>query len=509
MLESLSLQELNAALLNLKSLPEEEQASLYELIEASIKERNLKNCRENFLAFVEYIWPAFICGPHHRIMAEEFQKIADGKNGRLALSLPPRSGKSMLTSVFFPLWYLGKYPDKKLLQTSHKGELAVGFGRQVRDYFDDPKYKEVFPEAGLKADNKASGRWATNQGGSYYAVGVGAGLAGFGADLCLIDDPHNEQEAIAGVYDPEVYNKVYEWYLTGPRQRLQPGARVAIISTRWSKIDLIGRVLADSKERGGDKFKEINIAALLNDDTESYWPEYWPLEELLATKRAIVATGSLWRWNAQYMQSPVSEEGSLIKGQWWNFWDKAPPKCEFIIQAWDTASRTTQRSNYSVCTTWGIFYNEEKGCANIILLDCWRDKVEFPELKRQALSLYREWEPDSCVIEQKSAGEALITEFRRMGLYVEDYTPTRGDGDKVARVNAITDIFASGVVYTLNRDWTPMVLEEAQAFPMGANDDIVDTIAMALSRFRRGNFLKLDSDEPDFDADFNKKADYY
>jgi len=657
---------------------------------------------------------------------------------------------------------------------------------------------------------------------------------------CLIDDPHNEQDAISGIYDPEVYNKTYEWFLTGPRQRLQPGARIAVISTRWSKIDLIGRLLEDAQTRGGDKYKEIRVPALLDEDTVSYWPEYWPVEELLATKRAIVATGSLWRWNAQYMQAlclstpiptpsgwttmgeisvgdyvigsdgkpveviwkspnyenrpcyrvysddgaevvadenhlwtvktgrndakfqirttkwladrelkkeargiaprrprppevppwelpevslpvdpyilgvwlgdgdrgsgtinsseadqiwlreefhrcgiqtttrsdpqafgtiglrvelrgigvlmnkhipdiymrasagqrlsliqglmdtdgtcskagecyfaqvneeiarsvcelvlslggqprlrrsvtntrapgskaaqrcyhwrvyfylpnafrmprklercrsrktkigrflrftkidsrtvacirvknddgiflaglgclpthncPTSEEGALIKSKWWRMWEGRVPSCEFIIQAWDTASRTTQRSNYSVCTTWGVFYNEETASSNIILLDCFRDKLEFPELKAQALSLYREWEPDSCVIEQKSAGEALITEFRRMGLFVEDYTPTRGDGDKVARVNAVTDIFASGVVWMLDRDWSGDVIDECQAFPMGANDDIVDTVAMALSRFRRGNFISLSTDEEDAPVDYNKKASYY
>jgi predicted phage terminase large subunit-like protein len=148
-----------------------------------------------------------------------------------------------------------------------------------------------------------------------------------------------------------------------------------------------------------------------------------------------------------------------------------------------------------VCTTWGVFYNEKTGLTNIILLDCWRDKVEFPDLKAAALNLYKEWEPDACVIEQKSAGEALIAEFRRMGIFVEDFTPVRGGGDKVGRVNAVTDIFSSGCVWTLNREWTPIVLEEAQAFPMGANDDIVDTIAMALSRFRRGTFIQLPSEE--------------
>ena len=509
MFDTLTLSELNTALANVRHLPSNEQEALYALIEKAIHERILENCRNNFLDFVRYVWPGFICGPHHEVMANEFQRLASGEEKRLSISLPPRSGKSMLTAVYFPAWFLGKYPDKKILQASHKAELATGFGRQVRELFSDPKFQEVFPGVTLKADNKAAGRWGTNKGGSYLAVGVGAGIAGFGSDLCLIDDPHNEQDAISGIYDPEVYNKTYEWYLTGPRQRLQPGARIAVISTRWSKIDLIGRLLEDAHSKGGDKFKEIKFPALVDEDTKSYWPEYWPVEELLATKRAIVATGSLWRWNAQYQQMPTSEEGALIKSKWWNFWDGRPPSCDYVIQAWDTASRTTQRSNYSVCTTWGVFYNESTGVSNIILLDCWRDKLEFPDLKRQALALYKEWEPDSCVIEQKSAGEALITEFRRMGLYVEDYTPTRGSGDKVARVNAVTDIFASGVVWMLDRDWSSDVLDECQSFPMGANDDIVDTVAMALSRFRRGNFIKLETDDDEPDTDLYKKAAYY
>ena len=170
---------------NVKFLPEVEREELYRLIEQAIHEKTLQNCRDNFLDFVRYVWPGFICGPHHIVMAEEFQKLADGTEKRVSISLPPRSGKSMLTAVYFPAWYLGKYPDKKILQASHKAELATGFGRQVRELFSDPKFREVFPDVALRADNKAAGRWGTNKGGSYYAVGVGAGIAGFGSDLCL------------------------------------------------------------------------------------------------------------------------------------------------------------------------------------------------------------------------------------------------------------------------------------------------------------------------------------
>ena len=457
------------------------------------------------------MWPQFICGPHHIQMAKEFQSIADGKLKRVTISMPPRSGKSELTSYLFPAWFLGKFPDKKILQISHKGDLAVGFGRKVRNLFSDPKFLEIFPGVKLKADNKAAGRWETNHGGSYYAAGVGAGLAGFGADLCLIDDPHSDTEAPNAAFDPEIFNRVYDFYQVGPRQRLQPKAAIAIIQTRWGERDLIGRLLADQKDKGADKWENIVFPAI-KEDGESYWPEYWPTEELLATKSAIIAAGSAWKWNAQYQQNPTGEEGSLIKSAWWNLYPKsAPPRCEFIIQCWDTATRATQRSDYSVCSTWGVFYPDDDVVAHIIMLDCYRDKVEYPDLKAKALELYKDprWEVDALVIEGKNSGDSLIFELRKMGIYVEAYTPTRNDGDKVMRVNAVTDIFKSGVVWIMDKEWTEQVLSESQAFPMGAHDDIVDTISMALNRFRKGHFIRLETDEEERDTDFSAKAAYY
>jgi len=457
------------------------------------------------------MWPGFICGEHHKVMAESFQAMAEGKKKRLTLSLAPRAGKSELTCVFFPAWFLGKYPDKKIIQVSHKAELAVGFGRKVRNLFSDPVFREVFPGVSLRQDSKAAGRWDTNKGGSYYATGVGAGLAGFGADVAIADDLHADTDAVQAMYDPEVFNRVYEWWTSVLRQRLQPGARMALIGTRWGERDIIGRLLDDQKNRNGDKWEVINFPAI-REDGSSYWPEFWPIEELMATKAAITAEGGLYKWNAQYMQRPTDPTGSLIKPEWWNIWNRPAPKCEFLIQSWDTAGRTTQRSNYSVCTTWGVFYKEDSDRPQVIMLDCWRDKVEFPELKKKALDLYKHWAPDACIVERRSAGEALVAEMRRAGIFLTDYTPTRHDGDKVVRVNAITDIFASGVVHIMNRDWTSTVLDEAGAFPMGANDDIVDTICMALVRFRQGHFLRLESDEDDgkeFNPGLYEKADYY
>ena len=331
---------------------------------------------------------------------------------------------------------------------------------------------------------------------------------------CLIDDPHSDQEAPLAAFDPEIFNRVYEWFNAGPRQRLQPGGRIILTATRWGLRDLIGRLKDDEKQRGADKWKKIEFPAIYQDKDgkdRSYWPEFWPLEELQATKAAIIAGGSAWKWNAQYLQNPTSEEGALIKKAWWNVWKHDfEPDCEFKIQVWDTANKATQRSNYSVCTTWGVFYPQDADSAHIILLDMFMDKLEFPDLKTKALQLYRKHEPDSLVIEGKNAGDSLIFELRKMGLYVENFTPTRGDGDKVARVNAITDIFASGVVWIMDREWRATVEDQAVAFPNGTDDDIVDTISMALARFRRGNFIRLASDEEDeYEPNYLEKADYY
>lgn len=519
---TLTEEEAEIIISQLPSLPEAERVKLAARLDAALKERHLDECRMDFLTFVREVWPGFICGPHHEIMAREFQALAEGKQQRLTISMPPRSGKSELTSYLFPAWFLGRNPDKKILQASHKADLAVGFGRKVRNLFSDPKFRAIFPAVTLKADNKAAGRWETNHGGTYYAAGVGAGLAGFGADICIIDDPVSDQEAPSALYDPEIFNRVYNWYQVGPRQRLQPGGRILVVQTRWGERDLIGRLKADEKERHGDKWHSVEFPAI-TPQGKSYWPEFWPLEELDRTKAALLASGSNWMWQAQYQQNPTGQEGALIKSDWWEKWPRSsPPPCQFIIQVWDTATKATQRSNFSVCTTWGIFSLPDSPLPQIICLHMFRDKVEFPELKAKAIDLYRgrygveylqddvdSFAPDTLVIEGKNAGDALIFELRRMGIFVENFTPTRGDGDKVARVNAITDIFASGVVWTMDKDWTETMLSECQSFPLGANDDIVDTVAMALARFRRGNFISLSTDEELGEPSYSEKADYY
>jgi predicted phage terminase large subunit-like protein len=505
----LSIQELQNLEKNLGSLSEAQLRALYEQLGTAVDVKHKENCQDNFMDFVHRVWPDFIDGEHHKEMAAAFERVANGKIKRLIINMPPRHTKSEFASYLLPAWFLGKFPKKKVIQTSHTAELAVGFGRKVRNLVDSDLYKSIFPGVGLQSDSKAAGRWATNQGGDYFAIGVGGAVTGKGADVLIIDDPHSEQEAALSENNPEVYDKTYEWYTSGPRQRLQPGGSIIIVMTRWSKKDLTGQVIKSAMQRSGEEWEVINFPAILPDD-QPLWPQFWKLTELLALKNELPNA----KWQAQYMQEPTSDVSAIIKREWWKEWeDEDPPYCEFLIQSWDTAFLKTQRSDYSACTTWGVFYRpNDRGIdvANIILLNSFKRRMEFPELKQMAFEHYKEWEPDSIIVEAKASGAPLVFELRAMGIPVQEYTPSKGN-DKIARLNACADLFASGRVWVPCTAWAEELVEEVASFPSGEHDDLVDSMSQALLRFRRGGFVQLDSDEQDEPKMFKSKRNqgYY
>jgi len=662
-------QQIDTIIANAKKLPYNEQVELANLLEQYEKVLKAQKCQNNFMDFVKEMWPAFISGRHHAIMADAFERVANGSCKRLIINLPPRHSKSEFSSYLLPAWYLGRYPDRKIIQTAHTAELAVGFGRKVRNLVGNRHYQSIFPGVSLSSDSKAAGRWNTNKGGEYFAIGVGGAVTGKGADcayfsckcltrlgkipisqvqvgdevygydhesrkpkwtrvlavstqykpelvsiggfictpdhriydgsgyaradqahqfamlpmwenlstpkegvregssplrdgessdalramsrslssnsigICaedlkgsllgsgywvvdiqtesenffcegvlahnclIIDDPHSEQEAAIAASNPDIYDGVYEWYTSGPRQRLQPGGAIVILMTRWSKRDLCGQILKSSAQKGGDQWEVIEFPAIMPSGGP-LWPEFWSLEELDKIKVELPVA----KWNAQYQQNPTSEEGALVKREWWHIWEKEdPPKCEYIIQSWDTALTKGTRSDYSACTTWGVFYDRDsdgKKRANIIILNAYQGKLEFPELKQKALEEYRYWKPDCCIIEAKAAGAPLVFELRKMGIPIQDYTPSRGN-DKIVRVNAVSDIFASGFVYAPPMRWAEEVIEQFASFPNSDHDDLVDSSTQALLRFRQGGFISTQSDDDEDDYVHTRKADYY
>jgi predicted phage terminase large subunit-like protein len=505
----LTTEELEAMLALLPKVNDAEKRDILYKLELHEQAEKIENAQLNFIDFVHTVWPNFIDGAHHKRMAKAFERVARGEIKRLIINMPPRHTKSEFASYLLPAWFLGKFPQKKVIQTSHTAELAVGFGRKVRNLVDSEVYRTIFPGVGLQADSKAAGRWATNAGGDYFAIGIGGAVTGKGADILIIDDPHSEQEAALSETNPEIYDKTYEWYTSGPRQRLQPGGSIVIVMTRWSKKDLTGQVLKSAMQRSGEEWEVIEFPAILPSGNP-LWPQFWSLGELSALREELPSS----KWMAQYMQQPTSEVSAIIKREWWKYWEHdSPPSCEFIIQSWDTAFLKTQRSDFSACTTWGVFYKDDdtgKPQANIILLNALKKRMEFPELKMRAMEEYKDWEPDSLIVEAKASGSPLIFELRAMGIPVQDFTPSKGN-DKISRLNSIADIFASGRVWVPETRWAEELVEEVASFPSGEHDDLVDSMTGAIMRFRKGGFLTLDSDyEEEYDSykRFSGKALY-
>jgi len=492
--------------LNLLSLDEKREA--LEEIELFESEMIKKAGQKDFLTFVDHVYPGYKVGPHHKRLARIFEEIASGAKKRVIVNIAPRHGKSELISYLAPAWFLGNYPHKKVIMASHTADLAVNFGRRVRNLVAADSYKEIFPQIELQQDSKSASRWGTNFNGEYFAIGVGGALAGRGADLFIIDDPHSEQEARQGRSD--VFLPAWEWFQSGPLQRLMPGGAIIVVMTRWSKLDLTGQIVNHMVQNDeADQWELVEFPAILNigmEEEKPLWPEFWPLEELNAKKMGMDPR----YWQAQYMQNPTAEEGALIKREWWEIWEKDdPPDCEFVIMSLDAAQEANNRADYNALTTWGVFFNENTDNYNIILLNSIKKRLEFPELKKLVFQEYKDWEPDAFIVEKKSNGAALYQELRRMGLPVSEFTPGKGQ-DKISRVNAVSDLFSSGIVWAPDKRWAKDVIEECNDFPSGANDDLVDSTTQALLRFRQGGFIRLPSDEPDEQKYFRRKqAAYY
>ena len=505
----LSPEEARAAALAVKDMTKAEKKKFLDDLDEKERRHTLKLAQVDPIAFARRVYPGFKVGPHHRRLAKIFQDVIDGKKKRVIINIAPRMGKSEFSSYLFPAFFLGKFPEKKIIMGTHTASLSEDFGRRVRNLIDSDEYKEVFPDTVVADDQKAAGKWSTGAGGQYYAAGVGGALAGRGADLFVIDDPHSEQDVKTN--SRLAFDTAWSWFQTGPLQRLMPGGAIIIIMTRWSLLDLTGRLI-DYQIKNPDTipWEIVELPAIVNeglDNEKSLWPAQWPLAALKNTKASLDPRF----WNAQYMQKPTADSAAKIKRSDWQMWEHSdPPSCDYVIQSWDTAHETKNDSDYSACTTWGVWYNEEDGNSpNLILLDAFKDRMAFPELKTVALKHYKEWEPDAFIVEKKAAGGPLIQELRRMGIPVQEFTPSRGN-DKMVRVNAVADLFASGKVWAPDTRWARDVIEELAAFPVGEHDDFVDTTTQALLRYRQGGFINLDSDMADEPLSFRRRrAAYY
>jgi len=308
------------------------------------------------------------------------------------------------------------------------------------------------------------------------------------------------------------YEDVFDIQVEGTENFIANG--VISHNTRWHQDDLIGHLVKDGgSNEDADQYEVFEFPAILDTDNgpKALWPEKFDLDALKRTKASMPT----YQWNAQYMQTPTAEEAAIIKREWWQKWTKEdPPRCEYVIMTLDAAAEAHNRADFTALATWGVFSDDRltNGASHLILLNCINVRVEFPELKDLTMQEYKDWEPDALIVEKKSAGTQLYQELRRMGIPVQEFTPSKSTGDKIARLNAVADILRSGMVwYPEGRRWAEELIEQCVAFPYGSHDDMVDVTSMALARFRQGGFITLPTDMPDEVQYFKsgRRAAYY
>jgi len=438
------------------------------------------------------MFPGYKDPAHIQLIAQNLEKLESGEIKRLAVFMPPRHGKSMLCSEFFPAWYLGNNPQDFVIQATYAQELADDFGRKVRNQLNSEDFNKAFPQVALRSDSTSAKRFHTMQGGTYSAVGAGGAITGRGAHLLIIDDPIKGREDAES--DVQRRNLI-EWYKSVAYTRLMPGGKIIIIQTRWHQDDLAGFILNESQE----DWKVLDLPAI-DSSGNALWPEAYNVEALEKIRQTVGERV----WNALYQQQPTNEEGSIIKRDWWNIYkeDKIPT-LSYVIQSYDTAYSTRDTADFSACTTWGVFTARDENNVPYdaaILLDAWKERLEYPELRKRANDSYYEWRPDQVLIEKKASGQSLIQDLRRSGVPVITYSPDR---DKVSRTHSVASMFEGGLVFTMDQDWTKSVIEESAAFPYGKHDDIHDTCVQALLRIRDG-FLVTHPDDPE-DEDYETR----
>lgn len=506
-LPELTQEDINRFLDALPSMQLKEQEELLADIEKWQADNAIRAARRDFLAFCHRVYPGFKEGPHHRFLKPILHEVQDGTQTRLTVSMPPRFGKSETIAYLFVAWYLGHNPTHHIMMVTHTADLSADFGRKVRNLIESEIYRDVFPDTIVAKDKAAAGNWATTAGGKYLAIGIGASVAGHGAHLLVADDLVSEQAMLA---NPEAaFATAWTYMQVGPLQRLMPGGRIVMIGTRWGKKDPIGCALQWAQDnKASTPWLEVRFPAIMPSG-KSLWAEQWSVEALLAKKAGMLPQ----YWAAQYMQEPTSEEGALIKREWWKMWLKEdPPTVEFVIQSWDTAHEAKNSADYSACTTWGVWTTSD-GESRIILLDAIKGHWEFPELKLKVLEQWKAWSPEALIVEKKAAGAPLIQELRRMNIVVQETVPSRGSkavsNDKRARVNAIAELFSSGMVYAPDKRWAHEVINEVAEFPHGQNDDYVDTVSQAMARYRNGGFIRTPTDYDDNVEEFRARQRAY
>ncbi len=401
-------------------------------------------------------------------------ELARGE-ARIVVSMPPRHGKSELVSHYLPTWYLENRPHHRVILATYETDFATEWGRKVRNTITA---NQSLLSVTLSEDSRAAGRWDTQFDGGMFCAGVGGPITGRGGDLLIIDDPHkNWKEA-----QSELMRKnIIDWFNSTAYTRLEPNASIIIVQTRWHERDLAGYCLSEHK----DDWLELRLPAIAEADDligrkvgVALSPKRYSVERLQKIRELL---GS-YMWNGLYQQHPMAPEGGIFKHDWWQYYDEAPAKlrkkCSMIKQSWDTAVKAKDTAAFTVGQTWGMIDNA------LYLLHQYRERVEYPALKKAVKSQAEHWKPNRILIEDKSSGSQVLQDLKK-DEEIKEYNLRAvkvTDGDKIVRAQLAAGKVEAGLVYLpRNASWLDVFMNEVTNFPNSAFADQVDALSQVIN----------------------------
>ena len=471
--------------------------------------------------FTKRAWPTIEPGRefhdnwHIDAISEHLQAVVEGDIKRLIINIPPRHMKSISVAVALPAWTWTIQPRKKFLYASYAGSLSIRDSVKCRRLIDSRWYQEHFGGSfNLTGDQNQKQRFENNHTGQRIATSVDGALTGEGGDIIVIDDPHNVREAESSA----VRQGVLDWWDQAMQTRLndpKTGAFI-IIMQRVHENDLTGHILGNEYDdwdhlclparyeigHPTPTKSKLGFTDPRTKEGDLLWPERIDVKTLDNLEKSLGSYASA----GQLQQRPMPKGGGILKAEWWVPWEKDDlPDIEYVLQSWDTAFSTKEKTSYSARTTWGVFRDRGMTCA--IVLEMWYDRVTYPELRKLAQEAYQDWQPDAVLIEKTASGQSLLQDLRMAGVPVLEYLPDR---DKEARAHASSALLEDGRIYfPFDKKWAKNLIDICAAFPATDNDDIVDTCTQAWLRLRKGWFVTHSEDYEEDDYQEKQRITLY